>query len=105
MWPSGVTFIPLSRINPRESTYPRAPEVIPMIDKLRYDAKFRPAIVQVFGKTLIAKDLTVASEYSQVFHSLAYGLSQQSVFPQPFLSFFFFGGVFHVCVHVRSHIT
>ena len=36
-----------------------------MIDQLQYDAMFLPAISQVFGKTLICRDMDKASQYSK----------------------------------------
>ena len=36
-----------------------------MVDKLNYDPRFHPAMMHVFGKTLIAKDIDHASQFSK----------------------------------------
>ena len=36
-----------------------------MIDKLRFHEQFRPAMELVFGKTLICRNLEVASQFSK----------------------------------------
>ena len=36
-----------------------------MINKLRFDETFRPAMQLVFGKTLICRNLEVASQFSK----------------------------------------
>lgn len=39
--------------------------VTSMVDKLNYDPMFLPAMMHVFGKTLIAKDIDHASQFSK----------------------------------------
>lgn len=58
-----VTFMPLNRLNPRPVQFPNAPNVEPLITKLRYDAGHAKAFEQVFGKTCVCKDLHVAAAY------------------------------------------
>ena len=56
-----VTFMPLNRLRPgRDPEYPVSDDVIPMINKLKFDAKLRPAFAQVFRKTLLVVNLEVA---------------------------------------------
>ncbi len=40
-------------------------EAIPMISKLRFDPQFRPAMVTLFGHTLVCRDFEKASEFAQ----------------------------------------
>ena len=40
-------------------------DAIPMINKLRFHEQFRPAMELVFGKTLICRNLEVASQFSK----------------------------------------
>ena len=40
-------------------------DALPMINKLRFDEKIRPAMELVFGKTLICRNLEVASQFSK----------------------------------------
>lgn len=58
-----VTFMPLNRLKPKPVTFPQAPDAIPLIDKLKFDELHRKAFQQVFGKTCVCKDLTVAAAY------------------------------------------
>ncbi|KAI8909533.1 RecF/RecN/SMC [Gorgonomyces haynaldii] len=63
-----VTFMPLNRLKPRESQYPEGSKTIPMISKLMYQEKFKPAIVQVFGKAVIAASLEVGASVARSHH-------------------------------------
>ena len=57
-----LTFIPFNQINRQATTtYPESSDILPMINKLQFDARYRPAVQQIFGDTVIARDLTVAS--------------------------------------------
>lgn len=58
-----VTFMPLNRLNPRNPPTPNEDDAEPLIDKMRYDPKFEKAFQQVFGKTCVCKDLTIAASY------------------------------------------
>ena len=40
-------------------------DVLPMIREMEFDPKFRPAMLTVFGKTLICRDIDVASQYAK----------------------------------------
>lgn len=57
-----VTFMPLAQLHPkaiRTSPGP-AEDVVPVQSLLKYDPKFEKAFQQVFGKTLLARDLRTA---------------------------------------------
>lgn len=56
-----VTFMPLNRIRASRVTYPTGPDVVPLLRKLKYDPRFGPAFAQVFGGTVICRDLEVAT--------------------------------------------
>ncbi|PWN19657.1 putative SMC3 [Microstroma glucosiphilum] len=58
-----VTFMPLNRLKPKQQTFPTATDAIPLINKLQYDARFTPAMKQVFGSMLVCSELDVASAY------------------------------------------
>ena len=58
-----VTFMPLNRLKPKDVTYPNAPDAIPLIQKLRFDPAHEKAFKQVFGKTCVCRDLTIAAAY------------------------------------------
>ncbi|CAB4031216.1 structural maintenance of chromosomes 3-like, partial [Paramuricea clavata] len=63
--PGSATFMPLNKMNTRETEYPSHNDVFPMIRELQFDPKFRQAMLTVFGKTLMCRDIDVASQYSK----------------------------------------
>jgi structural maintenance of chromosome 3 (chondroitin sulfate proteoglycan 6) len=61
-----VTFLPLNRLRPQPGKFPaKSKDFVAMIDKIEYDAMFKPAVAQIFGRTLICRDLEVAAHYSR----------------------------------------
>jgi len=58
-----VTFMPLNRLNPKNPPMPKDDDVIPLLDKLEYDQTYEKAFQQVFGKTCVCRDLTIAAAY------------------------------------------
>ena len=59
-----VTFMPLNRLKPKPPTsVPPAQDALPLINKIRFDATHQKAFQQVFGKTWVCRDLTVAAAY------------------------------------------
>ncbi|KAI9568335.1 RecF/RecN/SMC [Boletus coccyginus] len=62
--PGRVTFMPLNRLKPKPPTsVPPAQDALPLLDKIRFDATHQKAFQQVFGKTWVCRDLTVAAAY------------------------------------------
>ncbi|KAL5351136.1 Structural maintenance of chromosomes protein 3 [Pseudogymnoascus australis] len=60
-----VTFMPLSQLRPRPANFPKANDAIPMLSKIKYDAQYENAFQQVFGKTIICPNLTIAGQYAR----------------------------------------
>ena len=58
-----VTFMPLNRLKPKNPPAPNAQDAEPLIDKLRFDRTYEKAFQQVFGKTCVCRDLTIAAAY------------------------------------------
>lgn len=58
-----VTFMPLNRLNPKNPTPPNSQDAEPLIEKLKFDRKYEKAFQQVFGKTCVCRDLTIAAAY------------------------------------------
>jgi structural maintenance of chromosome 3 (chondroitin sulfate proteoglycan 6) len=58
-----VSFMPLNRLKPAEVQYPEqyGSDVVPLLKRLKYDPKFEPAFRQVFGKTLVCRNLDIAT--------------------------------------------
>ncbi len=60
-----VTFMPLNRLTPRESIYPDSELAIPLISRIEYDQRFHPAMLQVFGKAILAPSLEEAAAFAR----------------------------------------
>ena len=61
-----LTFMPLNRLSRDVYDYPESKEhVVPLISQLRFEPKYKDAVNQIFGRTLIARSLQLASEYSR----------------------------------------
>ncbi|XP_064383725.1 structural maintenance of chromosomes protein 3-like isoform X2 [Halichondria panicea] len=58
-------FFPLDKLRTSEPRYPQSQEALPMISKLTFDPKFRPAMMTLFGHTLVCRDFEKASEFAQ----------------------------------------
>lgn len=64
-----VTFIPLNRIDVQEVEYPDSTsnQCIPLMKKLKFDTSLEKAMKQVFGKTIVVKDLPSGSELARAY--------------------------------------
>ncbi|KAF7530786.1 hypothetical protein G7054_g9507 [Neopestalotiopsis clavispora] len=60
-----VTFAPLSKLRPRPANLPRANDAVPLVSKIQYEPQFESAFQQVFGRTIICPNLTVAGQYAR----------------------------------------
>eukprot|EP00250_Pteridium_aquilinum_P002812 c13037_g1_i1 orf=123-3737(+) len=60
-----VTFMPLNRVKAPKINYPNSPDVVPLLKKLRFGSRFTPAFAQVFGRTVICRDLDVATNVAR----------------------------------------
>ncbi|KAL6976515.1 Structural maintenance of chromosomes protein 3 [Sarracenia purpurea var. burkii] len=60
-----VTFIPLNRVKALQITYPQSSDVIPLLKKLKFSRDYTPAFSQVFGRTVICRDLDVATRVAR----------------------------------------
>jgi len=60
-----VTFMPLNQLRPRPVNFPRTSDAIPILQKIQYDRKFEKAFQQVFGKTVLCANLTIAGQYAR----------------------------------------
>jgi structural maintenance of chromosome 3 (chondroitin sulfate proteoglycan 6) len=60
-----LTFMPLNRLRPKEQSYPDSQDVAPlMLTALEYKDEVKPAIQQVFGRKLLARNLEVAGQFA-----------------------------------------
>lgn len=57
-----VTFMPLNRLSPRTPNYPTSDDVTPLINHLQYDQIFDPAVRQIFGNTIVVRNLEMGSQ-------------------------------------------
>ncbi|PSS14552.1 Structural maintenance of chromosomes protein like [Actinidia chinensis var. chinensis] len=60
-----VTFIPLNRVKAPQITYPQSSDVIPLLKKLKFSRDYTSAFSQVFGRTVICRDLDVATRVAR----------------------------------------
>ncbi|GLU19081.1 hypothetical protein SLE2022_353480 [Rubroshorea leprosula] len=60
-----VTFIPLNRVKAPHVNYPQSSDVIPLLKKLKFSQEFTPAFGQVFGRTVICRDIDVATRVAR----------------------------------------
>lgn len=60
-----VTFMPLNRIRAPHVNYPHNPDVVPLLKKLKFSSRFAPAFAQVFARTVICRDLDVATKVAR----------------------------------------
>ncbi|KAJ8873925.1 hypothetical protein PR048_024762 [Dryococelus australis] len=63
--PGEVTFMPLNRLHVKEQNYPQSNDAIPMVTKLNYEPKYDKALRYIFGKTLICRNLEVATNLAK----------------------------------------
>ncbi|CAG9856359.1 unnamed protein product [Phyllotreta striolata] len=63
--PGEVNFMPLNRLNVRDQDYPNDSDAIPMVSKLHYDQKYDKAMRYLFGKTLICRNMEVATKLAR----------------------------------------
>ncbi|XP_076317146.1 structural maintenance of chromosomes 3 [Tachypleus tridentatus] len=63
--PGEVTFMPLNRLIYKEVQYPNTNDAIPMISKLTFDPRFERAMKYIYGKTLICRNLEVATQIAR----------------------------------------
>lgn len=60
-----VTFIPLNRVKPPNVNYPHNSDVVPLVKKLKFSSHHTAAFQQVFGRTVISRDLDVATKVAR----------------------------------------
>ncbi|VDM02243.1 unnamed protein product [Schistocephalus solidus] len=63
--PGEVHFLPINRLSVKEFRYPETEGAIPMISRLKFDEKFRPVMLHIFGKTLICSSIDVAAQLAR----------------------------------------
>ncbi|KAK4370653.1 hypothetical protein RND71_010128 [Anisodus tanguticus] len=60
-----VTFIPLNRVKTPHVNYPQGSDVISLLKKLRFSDSYRRAFEQVFARTVICRNLDVATRVAR----------------------------------------
>ena len=58
-----VTFMPLNRLRPKAAPSVNEQDAIPILSKITYDPHYAKAFQQVFGRTCVCRDLTLAAAY------------------------------------------
>ncbi|XP_062026353.1 structural maintenance of chromosomes protein 3-like isoform X2 [Rosa rugosa] len=60
-----VTFIPLNRVRAPRVTYPQNSDVVPLLKRLKFLPKYTAAFAQVFARTVVCRDLDVATKVAR----------------------------------------
>lgn len=60
-----ITFMPLSRLQTKAAKLPNAQDAIPLLNKIKYNPEYEKAFRQVFGTTIVCRDLTIGSQYAK----------------------------------------
>lgn len=63
--PGEVTFMPLNRLTVKDIDYPQTNDAIPMVSKLTYSQRYHKALKYIFGRTLICRNLEVATHLAR----------------------------------------
>ncbi|XP_045128734.1 structural maintenance of chromosomes protein 3-like isoform X1 [Portunus trituberculatus] len=63
--PGEVTFMPLNRLTVKDIDYPQTNDAIPMVSKLTYSDRYHKALKYIFGRTLICRNLEVATHLAR----------------------------------------
>ncbi|KAL7632507.1 UNVERIFIED_CONTAM: hypothetical protein RMT77_017170 [Armadillidium vulgare] len=63
--PGEVTFMPLNRLSVKDIDYPQTNDAIPMVSKLTYSERYHKALKYIFGRTLICRNLEVATHLAR----------------------------------------
>lgn len=63
--PGEVTFMPLNRLAVRDIDYPQTNDAIPMVSKMNYTMRYDKALKYIFGRTLICRNLEVATQMAK----------------------------------------
>eukprot|EP00096_Caligus_rogercresseyi_P011256 TRINITY_DN4374_c0_g1_i1.p1 TRINITY_DN4374_c0_g1~~TRINITY_DN4374_c0_g1_i1.p1 ORF type:complete len:1212 (-),score=525.73 TRINITY_DN4374_c0_g1_i1:216-3815(-) len=64
-FPGEVTFMPLNRLHVRSIDYPQTKDAIAMVTKLEYENRYDKALRYIFGRTLICRNLEVATQLAR----------------------------------------
>ncbi|PMB69283.1 Chromosome segregation protein sudA [Beauveria bassiana] len=60
-----VTFMPLAQLRPRHVNMPKSSDAVPLMSKISFDSMYEKAFQQVFGKTVVCPNLSVAAQYAR----------------------------------------
>jgi structural maintenance of chromosome 3 (chondroitin sulfate proteoglycan 6) len=58
--------MPLTKLREtRRPNFPKASDAIPLLEKITYHETYHNAFAQIFGKTIVCPDLTIAGQYAR----------------------------------------
>ncbi|XP_052205645.1 structural maintenance of chromosomes protein 3 isoform X2 [Diospyros lotus] len=60
-----VTFIPLNRVKAPNVKYPDSKDVTPLLNKVHHATVYKPAFAQVFARTVVCRNLDVATKVAR----------------------------------------
>lgn len=60
-----ITFMPLDKLRNKQANLPRASDAVSLISKINYEPQYERAFQQVFGRTIVCPNLTIAAQYAR----------------------------------------
>ncbi|EDV20861.1 uncharacterized protein TRIADDRAFT_64300 [Trichoplax adhaerens] len=63
--PGEISFMPLNKLISKDIQYPDSTDAVPIIHRLECEDKFKPALKQVFDKTLLCRNIEYASKIAK----------------------------------------
>eukprot|EP00045_Choanoeca_perplexa_P012565 m.137533 g.137533 ORF g.137533 m.137533 type:complete len:1205 (-) comp16056_c0_seq1:67-3681(-) len=62
--PGRVTFLPLNKLKPKQHSYPKSADTLPLVERVQCEEHIKPAVQHVFARTIVCKDLEVAAKFA-----------------------------------------
>ncbi|RDD37399.1 Structural maintenance of chromosomes protein 3 [Trichoplax sp. H2] len=63
--PGEISFMPLNKLISKDIQYPDSTDAVPIIHRLECEDRFKPALKQVFDKTLLCRNIEYASKIAK----------------------------------------
>lgn len=60
-----ITFMPLNLIKSKLPEYPQSDDAIPLVSQLQFEPVYQAVMAEIFGKTLVCRNMEVASQYAK----------------------------------------
>jgi structural maintenance of chromosome 3 (chondroitin sulfate proteoglycan 6) len=74
-----VTFLPLNRLKVHKQNYPETADILPLVQRLKYEPAVEKAMQQVFGSKVLCRNIETGSQYARSHNLDAYTLEGDEV--------------------------